>query len=170
MLTAPDERGQRPRGPIRASSRRLSGWVVRLCPCTHAGKRGTLATVRSVPKEALIGLFVAQHRHFPEACPALPESGDRLLSHVSAATAARYGVTIEAEALIGAEHVLLLVVEAASQEAVERFLAALPCAGDLIVRPAFTAEEAVARGGCGPTSPPATGNDQVTRASRPPSL
>jgi len=41
---------------------------------------------------------------------------------VTAATAARYGVTIEAEALIDGEHLLLLVVRAASQEAVERFL------------------------------------------------
>lgn len=112
-----------------------------------------------MPKEALIGLFVAQHRHVPEACPALPDSGARLLSHVSAATAARYGVTIEAEAFIGADHVLLLVVAAVSQEVVERFLAALPGAGDLIVRPAFTAEEAVERGGCGSTG-----------ARRPPSL
>lgn len=72
-----------------------------------------------------------------------------MLSHISAATAARYSVTIEAEAFIGAQHVLLLVVEAASQEAVERFLAALP-PGDVTVLPAFTAEEAVERGTCGP--------------------
>jgi hypothetical protein len=91
-------------------------------------------------------LFVAQHRHRPDQCPASPGSGPLLLSRVSAA--------IEAEALIEGEHLLLLVVEAASQEAVERFLAFLPGPGCLRVRPAYNAEEAVQRGGCGPAFPP----------------
>lgn len=50
------------------------------------------------------------------------------------------------------EHLLLLVVQAASQEAVERFLAFLPGPGYLRVLPACSAEEAVQRGGCGPAS------------------
>jgi hypothetical protein len=108
-------------------------------------------------EEIPIALFVAQHRHPPDQCPASPGSGPLLLSRVSAATAARYGVTIEAEALIDGEHLLLLVVQAASQEAVERFLAFLPGPGCLRVLLACNAEEAVQRGGCGPASPPARG-------------
>jgi hypothetical protein len=104
-------------------------------------------------KEVLIPLFVAQHRHPAEDCPASPAMAALLLSRISAATAARYGVTIQAEALIGGEHLLLLVVQAPSREAVERFLAFLPAPGDLRVLPASTAEEAVERGGCGPVSP-----------------
>ena len=99
-------------------------------------------------------MFVAQHTHPPGHCPAAPGSGPLLLSLVSAATAARYGVTIQAEALVDGEHVLLLVVQAASREAVERFLAFLPGPGQLRVLAARTAEEAVQRGGCGPASPP----------------
>ena len=72
------------------------------------------------------------------------------------AVAGRSGVTIEAEAIIDGEH-LLLVVEAASQEAVERFLAFLPGPGYLRIRPACSAEEAVQRGGCGPASSPVPG-------------
>ena len=102
-------------------------------------------------------LFVAQHRHPPEHCPASAEMGSLLLSRVSAAAAARYGVTIEAEALIDGEHCLLLVVEAATREAVERFLAFLPGPGCLRVRPACSAEEAVQRGGCGQASSPVPG-------------
>lgn len=75
-----------------------------------------------------------------------------LLSRVSAATAAHLGVTIEAEAFICEQHVLLLVVEAASLEAVGQFLALLPGPGDLVILPSFTAEEAVERGGCGPSA------------------
>ena len=102
-------------------------------------------------------MFVAQHRHPPDQCPASPGSGPLLLSRVSAAAAARYGVTIEAEALIDGEHLLLLVVQAASQEAVERFLAFLPGPGCLRILSACSAEEAVQRGGCGSAFPPVRG-------------
>ena len=102
------------------------------------------------PEEGLIPLFVAQHRHRPEDCPAARGKGPLLLSRVSAAAAARCGVTIQAEALLDGEHLLLLVVQAASQETVERFLAFLPGPADVQVLPALTAEEAVERGGCGP--------------------
>ena len=105
-------------------------------------------------KETPIALFVAQHRHPADQCPASAGSGSLLLSRVSAAAAARFGVTIEAEALIDGEHLLLLVVQAASQEAVQRFLAFLPGPGCLQILPACSAEEAVQRGGCGPASPP----------------
>lgn len=96
-------------------------------------------------------LFVAQHRHTQADCPAAPGRGAVLLERVSAAAAARCGVTIHAEALLDGEHLLLLVVQAASPQAVQRFLAFLP--GGLRVLPARTAEEAVQRGGCGPVSP-----------------
>ena len=102
-------------------------------------------------------MFVAQHRHPPDQCPASSGSGPLLLSRVSAAAAARYGVTIEAEVLIDGEHLLLLVVQAASQEAVESFLAFLPGPGYLRVLRACSAEEAVQRGGCGPASSPVPG-------------
>jgi hypothetical protein len=101
------------------------------------------------PKEVPIALFVAHHHHSPEDCPARHGRGAGLLSHVSASTAARYGVTIYAEALITGQHVLLLVVEAASREAVARFLTSLPSPGDLHILSASSAEEAVERGGCG---------------------
>lgn len=120
-----------------------------VCPHTSAGP-----VPASLTEEIPIALFVAQHRHPPDQCPASPGSGPLLLDRVSAATAARHGVTIEAEALIDGEHLLLLVVQAASQEAVERFLAFLPGLGCLRVLPACNAEEAVQRGGCGPTFPP----------------
>jgi hypothetical protein len=111
-------------------------------------------TPAGLPEEIPIAMFVAQHRHPPEQCPASPGSGLLLLSRVSAATAARYGVSIEAEALIDGEHLLLLVVQAASQDAVERFLTFLPGPGCLRVMPACSAEEAVQRGGCRPAFPP----------------
>ena len=120
--------------------------------CPHPRRPGSPV---GLTEEAPIALFVAQHRHPPDRCPASSVSGPLLLSRVSAATAARYGVTIEAEAVMDGEHLLLLVVQAASQEAVERFLAFLPGPGYLQVLPACSAEEAVQRGGCGAASRPA---------------
>jgi hypothetical protein len=76
---------------------------------------------------------------------------------VSAAAAARYGVTIEAEALLDGEHLLVLLVQAANPQAVQRFLAFLPAPDGLQVLPACTAEDAVERGGCGPACPPPPG-------------
>src|SRR5690242_20253955 len=120
---------------------------------TSAGTGPPAGLLEEIP----IALFVAQHRHPPDQCPASPGSGSLLLSRVSAAAAARYGVTIEAEALIDGEHLLLLVVQAASQEAVEHFLAFLPGPGYLQILPACSAEEAVQRGGCGTAFPPVPG-------------
>ena len=68
-------------------------------------------------------LFVAQHRHPAAACPAAPAAGALLLAHISAATAARYGLAIQAEAVLDEAHELILVVEAAERAQVERFMA-----------------------------------------------
>ena len=93
-------------------------------------------------------LFVAQHHHPPEACPASRQWGSLLLAHVSAATAARYGVAIQAEAVLDQEHGLILVVEAADREHVERFMAFFARFGSVQVLPASASEAAVARGSC----------------------
>lgn len=95
-----------------------------------------------------MALFVARHRHPPDACPAAPESGHLLLAHVSAANAARYGISIQAEALLDENHCLFLVVEAAEQAQVERFMAFFNRFGAVQVLPASCSETAVARGGC----------------------
>lgn len=93
-------------------------------------------------------LFLVQHSHAPERCPAAtPEAARQFLEHISAAAAARYGVAIQAEAVLE-EHAIYLILEAASQEQVERFLAYFAPLGTVRVRPAFSGEEAVTRHGC----------------------
>ncbi len=96
-----------------------------------------------------MSLFVAQHQHPAATCPAAPAAGALLRTHVTAAAAARYGLAIQAEAVLDGAHELLLVVEAAEQAQVERFMAVLARYGRVQVWPASSAEEAVARGGCG---------------------
>jgi hypothetical protein len=93
-------------------------------------------------------LFVVRHHHTAEACPASLDWGPELLVQISAATAARHGVSIEAEAVIDGEHGLLLIVEAANREQVEGFLSFLTGFGSVEVLPAWSSEGAVARRGC----------------------
>jgi hypothetical protein len=81
--------------------------------------------------------------------------------------AARCGVAIEAEAFLRGEHRILLVVEAATSEAVERFLAFLVPLGDLKILPASTAEEAVRRHSCTPPPEPGQKEESQTRGDRP---
>jgi hypothetical protein len=89
-------------------------------------------------------LYVAQHHHRPEDCATAPDHGGQLLSQLSAANAARHGVTIEAEAFIDGEHRLVLIVEAKGCDAVRTFLDFLLGYGELEILPASTAEEAMA--------------------------
>jgi hypothetical protein len=100
-------------------------------------------------------LFVAQHRHPRAQCPASAAGGSGLLSQISAANAARHGVTINAEAIIDGGHRLILILEAGGTEAVQRFLAFLLEFGDLQIMAASTAEEAIKRQGCDPAPLPA---------------
>jgi hypothetical protein len=111
-------------------------------------------------------LYVAHHRHPPHACPAAGETGALLLAHVSAASAARYGLAIQAEAVLDGAHELILVVEAADRERVERFMAVFARFGSVEVRPASSSEEAVARGGCAAGS----GERDYSRNASPPSV
>ena len=54
-----------------------------------------------------MSLFVAQHQHAPERCPAAdPRMGPMLLTHLSAHNAASHGITIQAEAVVNAAHTL----------------------------------------------------------------
>ena len=93
-------------------------------------------------------LFLALHSHAPERCPAAePAAAEQLLAHISAATAARYGVAIQAEAVLE-EHAIYLVLQAASQEQVERYMAYFAPLGAVWVRPAVSGEVAVTRQGC----------------------
>ena len=96
-----------------------------------------------------MSFFVAHHVHPPESCPVACDRGTALLAHISAASAARCGIVIQAEAVIDHEHRLLFVLEAANRESVECFLDFLLQFGDLQVLPASSAEQAAGRGGCG---------------------
>ena len=136
---------------------RLSQWFVRVCPWSAgAGGRRVGASTR----RRAVGSRPGQRKgsahaslRGPAPAPGTgvsrgPWAGAALLAHVSAAAAARYGVAIQAEAVLDGAHALLLVVEAAQRAQVERVMAVFARSGSAQVWPASSAQEAVARGGC----------------------
>ena len=96
-----------------------------------------------------MALFVVQHRHEPEKCPARDrQMGSMLLNHLSFANAASFGVELKGEAVIQGGHALYIIVEARDQTSVSRFMEPFARAGTVEILPASTCEEVVVRGGC----------------------
>jgi hypothetical protein len=96
-----------------------------------------------------LALFVAEHRHSADRCPASsPQMAPLLLELLSAREAAKRGVRIHGEAVARAQHHLYLVLDGPDERAVRTWLAPFAQAGSLDVLPASHCEEVVARGEC----------------------
>jgi hypothetical protein len=99
-------------------------------------------------------LFVAQHRHPAEQCPASdPQMGQMLLKHLSAENAASYGIHIQAEAVVNNAHTLYMIVEAPDEGRVQRFMEPFTQVGSVEILPASSCEAVVKRGGCAAALP-----------------
>ena len=96
-----------------------------------------------------MSLYVVQHRHDADHCPAgNREMAPMLLKHLSPANAATYGLTIHGEAVVNGAHTLYMIVEAPEQENVSRFMQPFAQAGSVEILPANVCEVVVSRGAC----------------------
>jgi hypothetical protein len=96
-----------------------------------------------------MSLFVVQHRHPAERCPARdPGMAAMLLQHLSPSSAKRHGLTIHGEAVVDNAHALYMIVDAPDQQAVTRFMQPFAQAGSVEILPASPCEVVVGRGGC----------------------
>lgn len=96
-----------------------------------------------------MSLFVIQHKHSDETCPARnPEMGGMLLTHLSDDNAGKYGIKINAEAVVDGAHTLYLVVEAQDEKKVKEFMQPFAQAGSVDVMPASACEVVIGRGSC----------------------
>ena len=94
-------------------------------------------------------LFVAEHEHPADRCPAgNPQMAPFLLQILSNENARKQGLTIRADAVASGRHHLYVVLEGPSESAVRQYLAPFGQAGTLTVLPASHCEEVVARGKC----------------------
>jgi len=96
-----------------------------------------------------MSLFVVQHSHGAEQCPA----GDRemapmLLKHLSPANTQQYGITIRGEAVIDNAHTLYLIADAPTREQLQQFMTPFAQVGSVEVLPASSCESVIERGGC----------------------
>lgn len=96
-----------------------------------------------------VALFVAEHEHPADRCPARdPQMGAMLLMHLSEANAEKLGITIQGKAVADHLHRLYLILEAPSEKSVHQFMAPFAQAGSVKVLPASSCERVVERRGC----------------------
>ena len=96
-----------------------------------------------------MSLFVVQHIHPAEQCPAgHPEMGPMLLKHLAPPNAANFGVNVRSEAVINGEHTFYLILEAEGADKIKEFMAPFSQAGTVEIWPANTCEVVVDRGKC----------------------
>ncbi len=96
-----------------------------------------------------MALFVVQHKHSSETCPARSkEMGGMLLTHLSEENAQKYGLKINAEAVVDGAHALYLIVEADDDDKVRKFMEPFAQAGSVDIMPASMCEVVVERGAC----------------------
>jgi uncharacterized protein with GYD domain len=74
--------------------------------------------------------------------------GGMLLSHLSPKSAESHGLKIKGEGVIDGRHTLYLIVEAANEQQVKKFMEPFSMAGSVDVMPASPCEAVVERGAC----------------------
>jgi hypothetical protein len=96
-----------------------------------------------------MSLFVVQHEHAAETCPAgHPEMGPMLLKHVAHENAAKAGVNILGDAVIDGKHTFVLIVDAADEARVRAFMAPFAQMGSVEISPASSCEQVIERAQC----------------------
>ncbi len=96
-------------------------------------------------------LYFVRHQHTAETCPARdPAMAQGLLQHLDKTNARRHGVELYAEAVLDAEHTLVLIAESEDMSFVQDYMAPFRQAGSVEILPASTCEAVVERHGCDP--------------------
>jgi len=125
--------------------------LLRAPTLTIPGNLSSFYVITIVRREGITNMprFVVQHRHQPENCPARDEQmGPMLIDHLSPANASKYGIIIQAEAVIDGAHTLYMILEAPDQTNVRQFMEPFARAGTVEVLPASTCEAVVERKVC----------------------
>jgi hypothetical protein len=96
-----------------------------------------------------MSLFVVQHKHSAETCPAgHPQMGPMLVQHVAPQNASKFGVTMRADAVVDGQHTFYLIVEAEDEKNVKDFMAPFYQAGSVEIWPSSSCERVVERAKC----------------------
>jgi len=94
-----------------------------------------------------MSLFVAEHTHPAERCPARnPEMAAGLLALIR--NSGKAGIKIHGDAVTNQQHHLYVIAEAPDEQTVRTYFAPFGQMGTLTVTPASHCEQVVARGAC----------------------
>ncbi len=89
-----------------------------------------------------MGLYLVEHKHTAETCPAKnPDMVRALAGHMTDANAAKFGVKILADWVNEPEHTVILVLEAASPENAAKFALPFLNVGSITIRAGSTCAE-----------------------------
>ena len=100
-------------------------------------------------KEVKMPLYFVEHQHTAETCPTKqPEMMRMLGQHVTQGNADTYDVRILADIVLPGEHKMKMVLEAPSQEPVDRFVQPFAMAGTVDVKEVSTCEQVVETAVC----------------------
>ena len=96
-----------------------------------------------------MSLFVVQHIHAAETCPAgHSEMGPMLLQHISEGNAAKSGIKVRGDAVLNGQHTFYLILEADGTDKIQEFMSPFAQMGSVEIWPANTCEVVVDRGHC----------------------
>ena len=96
-----------------------------------------------------MSLFVVQHVHEAEKCPAGDaEMGPMLLKIISDQNASNYGVTVKSEAVLDGRHTLYVIADAPDAGKLKEFMAPFAHMGTVEISAASVCERVVERGKC----------------------
>lgn len=96
-----------------------------------------------------MSLFVVQHKHAAETCPAgHPQMGPMLLRHISQGNAAKFGIKVHGDAVVDGQHTFYLILDAAGEDKVQEFMSPFAQMGSVEIWPANACETVVSRGRC----------------------
>ncbi len=96
-----------------------------------------------------MALFVVQHQHKAEDCPARDKNiAPMLLSHLSEDNAKQFGIRILSDAVIDGGHTLYLTAEATDSSNIQRYMEPFARFGSVEIHAASRCETVVERGFC----------------------
>ena len=93
--------------------------------------------------------FAVKHEHSAETCPlGDKEMPSMLLQLLSPPNASKFGVDIQASAVLDGKHTLQMILEAADTAKVQEFMSPFSQMGSVDIEPANRCETVVERGRC----------------------
>jgi hypothetical protein len=94
-------------------------------------------------------LYFVEHTHAAETCPTLqPEMMAMLGKHVTQENADNFGIKILADIVHPGEHKMNMVLAAATQEPIDKFMQPFGMVGSVGVKQVSTCDQVVATGRC----------------------